>query len=315
MTAVDVAAPQATRPVPRGPDRQGPRRRRAGRVPFWLAVPSLGGLAVLLAYPTIYLVGLAFTRSSLARPLQQWSGFDNFVEANRSLAFNGSLVRSVVFALAGSLLQVALGTGLAVLLRARGPRLGAAGTLLLLPLVTPPVMVGVAWKLMLAPVGGSFAGVWSALGVPGFNPLGSGPGAFTTLLLIDAWQWTPFVTLLVFAALLGVDGELLEAAQLDGAGAWRSFRSVVWPAILPTVLAVALIKVVIGFKVFDLVVVVTEGGPGVSTILSSYEIYRTGLRGQYDMGTAAAETLVFAVVVGVITAALTAARHRVVRDR
>jgi multiple sugar transport system permease protein len=276
------------------------------RVSGWLAVPSLGGLVVLLGYPVVYLLGLAFTKSSLAKPLTRWTGFDNFVEAAESLAFNGSLVRSVVFAVAGTVVQLAGGIGLALLLRARGRRFGLGGALLLLPLVTPPVMVGVAWKLLLAPVGGPLVG-------PGFNPLGGSVGAFATLLLIDTWQWTPFVALLVFAALLGVPAELLESAQLDGAGAWQSFAAVVWPSVRLTVFSVLLIKLVIGFKVFDIVVVVTEGGPGVSTILAPFEIYRTGLRGDYDMGTAAAETLVFGLVMAVVTTVVTVLRGRAIR--
>jgi multiple sugar transport system permease protein len=285
---------------------------RRQRVPLWLGAPSLAGLVVLLVYPTVYLVGLAFTKSSLGRPLVRWTGFDNFVNATESLAFNGSLVRSVVFSVAGALLQLALGTALALLLRARGPRLGVAGTFLLLPLVTPPVMVGVAWKLLLAPVGGAFTGLWQVLGIGGFNPLGNGIQAFATLLVIDTWQWTPFITLLVFAALLGVPPELAEAAQMDGAGPWRTFRSVVWPIILPTVLSAFLLKVVLGFKAFDLIAVVTEGGPGVSTILAPYEIFRTALRGDFDVGTAAAETLMFAILVGLVTTVVTALRKRAV---
>lgn len=283
---------------------------RGRQVSPWLAVPSLGGLILLLVYPTIYLVGLAFTKSSLAKPLVKWTGFDNFVNAAESLAFNGSLVRSVVFAVAGAVLQLGLGLALALLLRARGARFGLGGTLLLLPLVTPPVMVGVAWKLLLAPVGGPLVGLWNSIGLPGFNPLGGSTGAFATLLVIDTWQWTPFVTLLIFAALLGVPDELLEAAQLDGASTWRSFRAVVWPNVRVTVFSTLLIKVVVGFKVFDIIAVVTEGGPGVSTILAPFEIYRTGLRGDFDMGTAAAETLEFGLVVAAVTTVVTVLRTR-----
>ncbi|MGD9695351.1 MAG: carbohydrate ABC transporter permease [Thermoleophilia bacterium] len=291
-------------------------RRPAGRrgsVPLWLALPSIGAMAVVLIYPTIYLLGLAFTRSSLGRPLQEWSGWDNFIRANESLAFNGSLWRSAVFAIAGAALQIVLGTALALLLRVRGPRFGLAGTLLLLPLVTPPVMVGVGWKLMLAPVGGPLASTWENLGGSGFDPLASGTGAFITLLLINTWQWMPFVTLLVFAALLSVPQELIEAAEIDGAGAWHRFRAVVWPSILPTVLAASVLTLVIAFKAFDIVAVITRGAPGVSTILAPFEIYRTGLLGDYDMGTAAAETLMFALLVGVVTTALTFVRARVTR--
>ncbi|WP_432512675.1 carbohydrate ABC transporter permease [Kineococcus sp. SYSU DK001] len=290
-----------------------PGRHRPGHVSTWLAAPSLAGLALMLVYPTVFVVALAVTKSSLARPLQRFTGTDNLVAAWESLAFAGSLVRSVVFAVVAALAATALGVVLALLLHARGTRFGVVGTILLLPLVTPPVMVGVAWKLMLAPVGGAFGGLFSALGFPGANPLGDSAGAFSALVVMHVWQWTPLVTLLVFAALLGVPEELREAAALDGAGALRGFTNVVWPVIAPNVFSVLLLELVIGLKVFDLVTVVTQGGPGVSTIVSSFEIFRTGMRGSYEIGTAAAETLVFGLVVGVLTTVVTLLRARAVK--
>ncbi|MFB9378246.1 carbohydrate ABC transporter permease [Kineococcus gynurae] len=315
----DVGTPTATVTIPeqarraRTARRAVPGRHRPGHVSTWLAAPSLAGLAVMLLYPTLFVVALALTKSTLAHPLVRWTGTENVVEAWESLAFAGSLVRSTVFAVGAALATTALGTALALLLHARGTRFGVVGTILLLPLVTPPVMVGVAWKLMLAPVGGAFGGVFSALGFPGANPLGDGVGAFSSLLVMHVWQWTPLVTLLVFAALLGVDHELREAAALDGAGAVRTFTHVVWPVVLPNVLSVLLLELVIGLKVFDLVVVVTQGGPGVSTILTGFEIFRTGLRGSYEIGTAAAMTLVFGLLVGVLTTVVSLLRARAVK--
>lgn len=293
--------------------RRARRRHVPGRVPVWLALPSLAGLAVFFVYPFVYLLGLAFTESSLGRPLQRWTGVADFVSAQQAIGFTGSLVRSAVFAVGAAGLQVVLGTGLAVLLRVRGARLGLAGTLLLLPLVTPPVAVGVAWKLLLDPVGGAFSGLWHTLGVGAPNPLGGATSAFVTLLVIDTWQWTPLVTLLVFVALLGADEQTIEAAALDGAGAWRTFWSVVWPTVLPTVLATLLLALVIAFKVFDLVAVVTAGGPGLSTSLAPWEIFQTGLSQNFDVGTAAAMTLVFGALVGVVTTVVTVARTAAVR--
>lgn len=279
-------------------------------VPGWLSVPPLLAVAVVLAYPTAFVLAAAVTRSSLARPLQVFTGTSNLVAAARSEAFAGSLVRSVVFAVAAALLTTVLGTAVAVLLRARGARFGVLGTLLLLPLVTPPVMVGVAWRLLLAPAGGALTGTAGDVlgGTP--NPLGGAGTALATLVAIHVWQWTPLVVLLVFAALLGVPEELHEAAGLDGAGRWRTFTAVTWPAVLPTVLSVLFLELVLGFKVFDLVAVVTAGGPGLSTVVASYEIFRTGLRGDYDVGVAAAETLVFGVLVGLVTAGVSAWRAR-----
>ncbi|MGB3481373.1 MAG: sugar ABC transporter permease [Mycobacterium sp.] len=282
------------------------------RVPLWLALPAIAGLVLFLVYPTAYLVGLALTDSSLARPLRSFTGLDNFETAFAAPAFTPSLWKSTVFAVVATAATTVVGGVVALLLRARGARFGVVGALLLLPLVTAPVLIGVAWKLLLAPVGGGLAGFFSSIGAAGFNPLGSGAGAFAVLLAIHIWQWMPFAVLILFAALGVVRPELLESARIDGAGPWRTFTTVIWPAIAPTAWAVAVLELVIGYKVFDLIVVITSGGPGFATTLSPYVIYQTGLRGSFDMGTAAAQTLVFAVVVGAVATALTAVRARAV---
>lgn len=283
------------------------------RVPLWLALPAIAGLTLFLVYPTVYLIALAVTDSSLAKPLRSFTGAENFANAFASPAFTPSLIKSTVFAVLAAVVTTALGLALAVLLRHRGTRFGVVGALFLLPLVTAPVLVGVAWKLLLAPFGGGLAGVFSAIGLGGINPLGSGVGAFVVLLAIHIWQWTPFAILIAFAALGVVRPELLESARIDGATPWRTFTTVTWPAIAPTIWAVTVLELVIGYKVFDLVVVITSGGPGFSTSLSPYVIYQTGLRGSFDMGTAAAQTLVFAFVVGAVATVVTGLRARAVK--
>lgn len=283
------------------------------RVPLWLALPAIAGLMLFLVYPTVYLIALAVTDSSLARPLRSVTGAENFVTAFASPAFAPSLLKSTVFAVVAAAVTTLLGLAIAVLLRSRGTRFGIVGALFLLPLVTAPVLVGVAWKLLLAPVGGGLAGIFAAVGLGGVNPLGSGVGAFAVLLVIHIWQWTPFAILIAFAALGVVRPELLESARIDGATGWRTFTTVTWPAVAPTIWAVAVLELVIGYKVFDLIVVITSGGPGFATSLSPYVIYQTGLRGSFDMGTAAAQTLVFAFVVGAVATVVTGLRARAVK--
>jgi len=286
-------------------------RRRGGvaRTPLGLALPVVAALLVFSAFPFAYLLGLATTDSTLARPLQGWVGTENVQAALRSEAFTSSLGKSAGFAVGASVLQLVLGTALALLLRARGARLGWAGVALLLPLVTPPVMVGVAWKLLLAPVGGAFASISSTLGLGAFNPLGSSTGAFASLLVIDTWQWTPFVCLLVYAALLGVPRELVDAARIDGASAWQTARHVVLPGIGGTLVAVLVLRLVIAFKVFDIVYVVTAGGPGFSTTLSTFEIHREALQ-NFQVGTAAAATVLFSLLVGVFVTVVSRLQRR-----
>ncbi|MFC7731732.1 carbohydrate ABC transporter permease [Actinomadura keratinilytica] len=290
---------------------KAPRPPLVGRLP-WQAAPVTLALLVFTAYPLVYLVALALTESTLAQPLREWVGADNFRAALENDVFTGSLWRSAVFAVLAASVQLVAGTALALALHARGRRLGLLGGFLLLPLVTPPVMVGVAWKLLLAPVGGALNGALGLAGLAPVNPLGDERGAFLALVVIDTWQWTPFVALLVYAALLGVPGELREAAVLDGANRLRLLVSVVLPYVRPALLAVLLLRLVGGFKVFDIVYVVTAGGPGAATNTSTYEIQRTALE-SFKVGTAAAETLLFSLVVGAVATLVAAVRRRAVR--
>ncbi|KMO69157.1 carbohydrate ABC transporter permease [Mycolicibacterium obuense] len=291
----------------------GERRYMIRRVPLWLAAPAIAGLILFLVYPTVYLVALTVTKSSLAHPLRSFTGGANVASAFASPAFVPSLGKSTLFAVVVAVITTVLGLALALLLRHRGGGFGVTGAPLLLPLVTAPVLVGVAWKLLLAPVGGGLAGIFAAVGLGGVNPLGSGVGALIVLMVIHIWQWTPFATLISFAALGAVRPELLESARIDNAGRWRTFTTVTWPAIGPTVWAVAVLELVIGYKVFDSIVVITSGGPGFSTTLTPFVIYQTGLRGSFDMGTAAAQTLVFGLVVGAVATAVTTLRARAVK--
>jgi multiple sugar transport system permease protein len=306
-----TTAPAQDRPLAAA-RRSLPRRRRhrVGRTPATLSWPLIAGLVVIGLFPFVYTIGLALTHSTLGRPLDGFTGLDNFRDAWEATAFRGSLVRSVVFAFSASAIQLVAGTAIALLLVLRGKRLGWLGVALLLPLVTPPVMVGVAWKLLLAPVGGALPHAAASLGLGHPNPLGDPTGAFAALLAIDTWQWTPFVTLLVYAALLGVPRELLDAARIDGANTWQAIRYIALPMIAGTLAAVFILRLVIAFKVFDIVYVVTSGGPGFSTTLSSFDIYRTGLI-DFQVGEAAAATLIFAVMVGLIVALVSRVQRRV----
>ncbi|MGF1624822.1 MAG: carbohydrate ABC transporter permease, partial [Alphaproteobacteria bacterium] len=181
-------------------------------------------------------------------------------------------------------------------------------TLILLPLMTPPVTVAVMWQLLLMPAGGWLNGFLMDLTLISqpVSFLGSSTFALPFLCVADIWQWSPFVALMTYAALQTLPTDVYEAARLDGASGLRIFRSVTLPMLAPALLAIAVLKLVIGFKVFDLVFVLTAGGPGQDTRLTTFHIYQEAIQ-QFDMGSAAAQTLVFAVMVGLITLPFTAA--------
>lgn len=276
--------------------------RGQSRVGWGLASPAIAAGLVVSIYPLVYLVATSVTKSTLGKPFQEWVGLGNFMKVVADETFTDSLVRSVLVAVIGALFQTSLGLAIALALRALVRGVGAITTLILLPLLTPPVMAAVIWKLVLDPSGGVFNGILRGLGFTEepISLLGSSTWAIVMIALADAWQWTPFVAILIYAALLTLPDEVYEAAKIDGAGPWRSFVNITLPLVMPALVGIFMIKLILSFKLFDAIYILTAGGPGDTTTLSGYLIFRTGLR-EFNVGAAAAMTLVFVLVVTIVT--------------
>lgn len=273
------------------------------RTTAWiLAVPLIATLIVIGLYPGLYMIATAFSKSTLGKPFQDFVGFSNYRFALAS-DFGNALVRTVVFAVPTSLLQMALGVLIALLL-VRMTRFGSLWRgLIFLPMMTPPVMIGIAWKLMLLPTGGLLNGILMKVGlleVPR-SFLGEMPWASFSLAIADTWQWTPFVALLAYASIKALPDDIRQAAYMDGARPVRTFFEIQLPILMPAFLGIFLIKLIISFKIFDLIYVLTTGGPGTGTTLASYAVFRTLLQ-EYDVGLAAAQVILLVIVVSLLTA-------------
>jgi multiple sugar transport system permease protein len=266
-----------------------------------MVMPLLLGLLVFAVYPLVYLLLLSVSESTLGQPFRGWVGFGNYAQAFGDGVYTSSLWRSVLFAVPASLVELVAGVAIALLLDASARRGDVMRALILLPLMTPPVMAAVVWRLLLAPAGGLINGFLEGLGfVDAPIPfLAESPWAFLSIVVADAWQWTPFVVLLAYAALQTVPQDVYEAAQVDGASRLSIFRSITLPMILPALLAVELLRLIIAFKVFDLIFVLTSGGPGFDTTTGTFLIWRTALQ-EFDVGYGAAQTILFALLVGLV---------------
>lgn len=273
--------------------------------------PALAGLTVFAIIPFFYLLALSFSKSTLGNTFSKFVGFGNFDWALNGTDFVGTLIRTTWFAFAVCSIQLVLGLCLALLLERITRGGGWIRALVLLPLMTPPVMVGTAWKLILAPSGGFFNGWLISHGwiVEPISFLGSKGLAFWSIVVADTWQWTPFVAILCYSALKVLPRDIFEAAMLDGAYPVRQFFTLTLPNIAPALAAIFLLKLIIAFKTFDLVYVLTYGGPGNSTNMTSFLIWKTALR-EFDVGLAASMTLLFAFFVGLVTLPVTWAYRR-----
>lgn len=277
------------------------------RLSAWLlAVPLLIGLGVFSLYPFIQLVGLSLSRSSLGRLYREWPIISNYEAVLTDQSFYDALLRTAIFAIPVSIIEVALGLSIALLLHSNLRRARWVRSVILLPLMTPPMMVAVAWKLILAPSGGLLNGFLLGIGVidQPISFLGTMPAAFISVAFADTWQWTPFVAILAYAAIQVLPEEIFEAARVDGASSWTTFWHITLPMLAPALLAILLLRVVMALKLFDLVYGLTFGGPGFGTTVAGFRIWQTALQ-QFDIGAAAAQTMVFIVAVTLLTLPLT----------
>lgn len=303
-TRPEGGSPAGVGPTPSGaqPKAAKKNRRRDRAYHRAFITPSVIVLLVLAAYPLLFIVSAALTRSSLGQPFQEFVGTDNLQAALGSETVQNSLLLGAGYGIGVALASTVLGTLTAVALW-RSLKSGVfIRTILLLPMIVPPVVVGVLFSFIFSPSGGLIDTLLRR-----FSPasgtyaiLSDETWAVYGVALADVWEWTPLVVLLVFTALLGQDSQIIEAAQLDGANAFQLFRYVTLPAVAGTIVAAFLIRLILAFKVFDLVYVMTSGGPGSSTQVPAFLIWRTALQ-NFDVGMAATITLLLAVLVTVVT--------------
>jgi len=280
------------------------RRRRSGArwVRRGFVAPTVLVTVVLGLYPLVFIVGAAVTESSLGKPFQDFVGADQITAAAADAGVVGSLVRGTVYALVVAAASTLFGTATALALWRSAFAGSAARIILLLPLALPPVVVGVLWRLIFTPNGGLLDTIRRMI-APGTEPIAilSDPVlAIVGIAVADVWEWTPLITILVFAALLGIDREVMEAASLDGAHGLRLLREVAVPAVLGTIAATFVIRLILALKIFDLVDVMTKGGPGEATTVPAWLVWKAAIE-QFDVGRGAAITLLLAVVVSLLT--------------
>ncbi len=281
------------------------RQKRRGSAAFRYG--TLAPLAILLAllfiYPLVELVHLALSKTSSAGAglSYQAAGVSNFVAAFHDATFRTSLVNNALFIVGSALLSTVIGVGIALLAFYSRRLRRIAQIVLLWPAIIAPVAVGVLWWMIIDPQFGALNDILKAAGLPTQGFLGSAHTALGTLVVVDTWHWTPICFILAFAALQGIDGQLLEAARMDGASEIGVVRRVLVPLLGPAIGAILIVRVLMGTKVFDEFYLLTGGGPGTATtVLSLY--MRNVFFTQLDFGYGAA--LGVLVAAGLIVAAL-----------
>jgi multiple sugar transport system permease protein len=251
-------------------------------------VPALLLLLVLLVGPFLYMVGVSFTDLSFALPGHDGNfvGFENYRRLMREdPVFWDSFGTTLVFVSGVVSVEFGLGFALALLLFHHVQRRRFVLTLLLIPMMLAPVAVGLMWKLMLHGEFGMLTHYLREFGLlaPQTALLGNHDLVLPTVMLVDVWEWTPFVALVFLAGLLSLPREPFEAAVMDGARPWQVFRDITVPLLRPIIALVLLLRGIDAFKEFDKVFILTGGGPGTATELISIYAWRVNFR-NWDLG-------------------------------
>ena len=280
-------------------------RKRRNWTPDLLAAPALVAMLLVMGFPLLYLLYMSFHRWSLISfTPPHFNGVENFTALASDDRFIASLWRTLYFTALGLASNLPAGLGIALLLDQRFPTRNLLRALLILPMVATPAAMGLVWVVMLDPSLGIVRYVFRLLGV--ISPplwLSSPAWVVPTLVMVDAWMWTPMVALVCMAGLAALPLEPFEAARVDGASAWQRFRFITFPLLAPTLLIATMLRVMDLLKVIDIVYVMTGGGPGHESETINLYNYLVAL--SYDrIGYGAAVALVLFVLVMLCTLAL-----------
>ncbi len=266
----------------------------------WLFIwPTLILLILWNIFPLFYSLYLSFTDfSAISRDAPGWVGFANYADVLSNTRLWESFATTGRFALLSVGLQTLIGFGLAMLLKERFRGNGIITTLILIPMMLSPVVVGLFWKLIFNPSFGIFnylIGYTNPATAPEW--LGSPTLALWAVVIVDVWMWTPFVMLLCLSGLKAIPDYLYEAAAIDRASSWFQFRRITLPQVAPLLLIAVLFRTIEAFKAFDLVMGLTGGGPGDATEVVAVSLYRTAFLGQFRTGPASALAYIVLIII------------------
>jgi multiple sugar transport system permease protein len=259
--------------------------------------PALALLLFLSIWPLIWLIRLSFTDYSVTRDVPaSFVGLNNYIDVITSDQTHKRLVTTLIFVVGAVGLQTILGFTIAYLISRRLRGRGALTTLFLIPMMLSPVVVGLFWKFMLDVQFGVVNSFSDSLGLGRAEWLTNQRLALFSLIIVDTWQWTPFIMLIALAGLTAVPKYLYEAAEIDRASEWFRFRRITLPLVWPLLLIAIMFRAIEAFRLFDLVYILTGGGPGGTTETISFQVYKIAFFG-FDTGRASAYGVLIVIVV------------------
>ena len=271
-----------------------------------LLAPAGLFLALFVAYPLFLLLRDSFLEVSIYAPTEGvFVGLDNYLNAITSSRVRESALRTLNYTLIALSAEFVLGFGAALLFNAMGKRSEILRTIFAFPLMIPPIVAGLLWRFMLIDSIGIVNHILEHLGIiadsSDISWLGDRDIVLFSVALPNIWLTTSFVALVLYTGLQNIPAELVEAAEIDGAGAWQRFRRVTVPLLRPVIAVVLIIRGVDAARAFDMIWIQTEGGPRFASEILSIHIYRNMIR-YGNIGEASAIAVLFLLAMVLISA-------------
>lgn len=268
--------------------------------PYVFMAPAVIIMGLALLYPLGYMIYGSFRAWDPSQNISEteFVGLKNYITLFFDPAFRESLSVTLTFAFAVVTAELAIGVGLALLLDRNIRGMSVLRTLFILPMMIAPVVVGLMWRYMYHPTVGTINRTLKSMGLEGVDWLGQ--HALLSVIIADIWQWTPFIFILSLAALQSLPHYALEAAKIDGATGWQQIRYIKLPLMMPVLIVTGLLRLIDAFKVLEVILVMTEGGPGLSTEIIALRISRTATEFR-ELGVAAAMSNYLLILLLILT--------------
>ena len=247
-------------------------------------LPAILFVALLMIFPVLYTLGLSFTNWNLTSGMpMSFNGINSYLRVLAEPRFLDAFWRTFAFTFFAVAIEAVLGVAIALILNRAFVGKSIAKLLLLLPLVATPVAVGIVFNLFYDPTIGLVNYLLQSVGLPQGLWVSDAKSVLAALVIVDVWQWTPMITLIVLAGLAGLSEEPVEAARVDGASEWQILRHVTIPMVMPVILTAVILRLIDALKTFDIIFAMTGVGPGYASetlnILGfkySFEYFRMG---------------------------------------
>ncbi|MFA6773646.1 MAG: sugar ABC transporter permease [Sphaerochaeta sp.] len=268
------------------------------RIHIVFIIPAMAVLLGLVVYPLFFNVNLSLHKVNMLNfTSSNWKfvGLDNFIKTLGDKTVTDALVRTFVFMLVTVSGQLVLGMIGALTLNTALKGRGLLTVVVLIPMMMTPVAVGLFWRMLLNNQWGIINYFLSLFGIDAIPWLSQSTFAFISVCMVQIWWGVSFVMLVLLGGLSALPPEPFEAAQVDGAGRWRSFTLITLPSLSPVISIVVMLRAIDAFREFDIIYTLTQGGPGVSTRVFSLQLYLTSFESQ-DFSTGAAQALILTTI-------------------